>query len=59
MPDFPGGPGIENPHANMPMQGTWVRPLVGELKSHTPQGKPVLYKRSLRTATREVPKRLN
>ena len=52
MQDFPGGPGIENPPANKPMQGTWVQSLVGELKSHMPQAKPVLHnKRSLRIAT--------
>ena len=56
MRDFPGGPGIENSYDKMPMQGTWVQGLVGELKAHMPRGKPVLYnKRNLRTATREKP----
>ena len=34
--NFPGGPKIENPHSN---EGTWVRSLVGELRSPMPQGK--------------------
>ena len=33
--DFPGGPGVG---IHLPMQGTRVRSLVGELRSHMPQG---------------------
>ena len=35
MRDFPGGPVVKNP---LPMQGTRVRSLVGELRSHMPWG---------------------
>ena len=33
--DFPGGPVVD---CMLPMQGAWVRSLVGELRSHMPCG---------------------
>ena len=33
--NFPGGPVVKKP---LPMQGTWVRSLVEELRPHMPQG---------------------
>ena len=36
--DFPGGLVVKTLHFQLPLQGAWVRTLVGELRYHMSQG---------------------
>ena len=36
--DFLGGPVVKTLHFQLPLQGAWVRTLVGELRYHMSQG---------------------
>ena len=44
--DFPGGPAVKTV---LPLQGTWVQSLVGELRSHMPRSTAKKKKKNLKT----------